>query len=81
MNDVNYEYMEITLSSNDAMSRLNAYKQFGWEVVDIRESAQTSARLRRNLASAQYDEWLRAEDQFDRRSEPHNWVARLLARV
>ncbi|WP_125570302.1 hypothetical protein [Lacticaseibacillus songhuajiangensis] len=81
MNDVNYEYLDITLSGNDATSRLNAYKQFGWEVVDIRESAQASVRLRRALDSERYDEWVRAEEQFDRRKEPQNWVARLLARV
>lgn len=81
MNDVNYEYLDITLTGTAAMDRLNACKQFGWEVVDVRENAQACVRLRRCLSSAHYEDWVRAEDDYHRKHGRRSWAARLLARV
>lgn len=58
-----YEYQDVLLDQASSGDWLNLYRECGWELIDIRRSGAATVRLRRNMAAAQYDDWLAQESR------------------
>lgn len=69
MQEIAYEYKDISLTGKDASYRLNAYKRFGWETIDAWMDNGDSVRLQRPLNSPRYDQWNAEEQDFERAME------------
>ncbi|WP_155287810.1 hypothetical protein [Lacticaseibacillus zhaodongensis] len=88
MVESNYEYRDLIMDNPQATKRLEAYKRCGWEVIDIRQSANARVRMRRHLTASEYPAWQKAEQRFERELQredimadsPH-WIGKLLARL
>lgn len=83
-----YEYQDVTVDGARASQLLDIYKQTGWEMVDFRQSTQSTVRLRRNLNSREYRQWQAKQErlqdtllQQDAANAHHTWLGRLIARV
>jgi hypothetical protein len=69
MQELAYEYKDVTMTSKDASYRLNAYKRFGWETIDAWMDDTPTVRLQRPLDSPQYDTWVNEEQDFEQAME------------